>query len=184
MYIYSMRKRRFLKAAKGFTLIELIAVIALMAIAATFTIPMIMRNAEDKQREIYYQGCVYVVGEAAALAETYNKIKRFNDSSLAPVTIGGYDLRNHTGVQGLLNAENEMAFRFNIIVTSSSINPNSTFTKDRVIVYFAYNAAKTRAVAVGAWYMQKDNNVPQIKYDYAKAAKIELSAAFTTPVFS
>ncbi len=174
-----MRSRGFFKAIAGFTIIELIVVVALLAIAASIAVPIISDNTAAKKKETYRQACIYVFDQATAIADSYNKGAR----SLNGVSIDS--VINPGGVKTVLNLDNSLAYRFNIDVKNNATNPSTNYSdKDTVVVYFAYNADKSKALAVGMWYMAKGNTTPQFKYDYSKGALASVSEAFTTPVFS
>lgn len=177
-----MRKHRFLKAFAGFTIIELLVVMVILAIASSIAVPMIINNTNDKKKETYRQSCISVFEEATNIAETYNKgPAAYNISGVCidPSKAEG----GIKGVETLLNSENIMSYKFEVDVVSSATNPNYSYSKDTVVVYFAYSTDKTQALAVGCWYMVNGNKTPQYKYDYSEGY-IAVSTAFTAPVYS
>lgn len=175
-----MRKQRFLKAVAGFTLIELIVVMALLAIASSIAVPIIISNTNEKKKETYRQACISVFENATSIADAYSKGAK---------TIGGVSIDPDKGTGGikgvktLLDTENTMDFRFDIVVKSTATNPSVNYSKDTIVVYFIYSPDKTKAIAVGCWYMLKGNTTPQFKYDYAEGP-IAIGDTFTAPVYS
>ncbi|NCA66609.1 MAG: type II secretion system protein [Clostridia bacterium] len=174
-----MRKRCFLKAIAGFTLIELIVVIAILAIATSIVTPILMDNANSKKIETYRQSCIYVMDEAAAVADSYNNGARYiSNEQIDPVSYPN-------GVKNALNNDNSMAYRFTITTVDEYTNPNEAFNdKDYVVVYYKYkDDDNSQAAAVGCWYMEKGKATPQLKYDYATARVIPNSQDFTAAVY-
>lgn len=172
--------KRFLKAVAGFTLIELIVTLALLAIAATIAAPIIISNVNKKELESYRQACLNVYESAANIADGFNKgATNIGGVSIDPDKPNG----GVTGVSSILNEDNSLAYKINIAVKDSSVNPSVNYSKDTVVVYFWYGSddeGNDYACAIGCWYMVKGKTAPQYKFDY-KLGEIAISASFSSP---
>lgn len=184
-----MRSFRFLrKSKKGFTLVELIVVIAIMAIFAGVLTPTLTAQNRKADQDQYKQYVVSVMETAEDICSAYNKgAKR----------ISGYDIVNTSGeiqwssIEGLLNTENVNSYKFNVIACTTNRKPtglneandsltNAYTSKDTVVVYFKTNN-KGEYFAAGCWYFEKSNKKAKYKYDYIKDAFISGSVSFSNP---
>lgn len=185
-----MRSLKILrKSKKGFTLIELVVVIAVMAILAGVITPTLIAQNKKADRDQYKQYVVSVMETADDICEAFNKgAKR----------ISGYDIvdsKNElqwTSIQELLNTENVNNYKFNVAICNVNYQPSGLTegkntltspytTKDTVVVYFKTNS-KGEYFAVGCWYFEKNNTQAKYKYDYVKDAFISGGEIFHNPV--
>ncbi len=172
--------KRFLKAVAGFTLIELIVTLALLAIAASIATPIILSGINKREEESQRQACINIFELGTNIADAYTKGSRsISGTSIDPNNPAGGIL----GVAALIAEENSLSYKIDIAIKSNATNPSVNYSKDTVVLYFWYGTdtgGNPAALAVGCWYMVKGKTTPQYKYDYDKG-KIEVSTGFTTP---
>ncbi len=176
------------KNKKGFTLIEIIVVIAVMAILAGVVYPVMTAQNKKADRDQYKQYFTGVMETADEICKAYNNGAK---------KISGYDIVNTknevqwTSVQNLLNTENVNNYKFNVTICTKDIRSmglteekdtlSSPYTgKDTVIIYFKNNS-KGEYFAVGCWYFEQNNKKAKYKYDYINDSFISGSEKFYTP---
>ena len=181
------------KAKKGFTLIELIAVMAIMAIATAMVLPnirgMISKTEESKYRNYCVEATSYVRGYANLLTMgeeyiSYEKDGKLVDQSGNPYR---YTITSNSGLTGALNEYNlESDYQYYVLAyedTSATSNPTTSIQtlisknkiqkKDVMITVITKSQGSSDRVPKytlrGFWYFSYEQN--SIVYFYYSASK-------------
>jgi type II secretory pathway pseudopilin PulG len=123
---------RRLKNPLAFTMVELILVMALMAILAATVIPIINNNSmqtKDSARDTYYSN---IKKQAKLLQTTYNDAKKAGQTP----RLAGYDLSTARGMQECMRAANNNADVYEIEFTTvnEKPDPNSYNNIDTIVI--------------------------------------------------
>ena len=192
-----MRKSSFCtKAKKGFTLIELIAVMAIMAIATALVLPnirgMISKTEESKYKNYCIEATSFVRCYTNFLAQgqdtvSYEKDGSLVDSSGKPYL---YYINTPTGLTGALNEYNlESDYQYYVLAfesSSATTNPTTTIrnlisknkiTKKDVMITVIVSEESSgrvpRYVLRGFWYFSyEQNNIVFSYYSSKKRTKV------------
>lgn len=177
-----MRLRRFRKILRNtlaFTMIELVMVVALMAILAAALVPTIRSSAtstSDKQRTTCFQD---VRKQTGLVVRTYNTAMAAGNVP----RLGGYNLTSARGMQECLRAANNHPDIYDIELTTVNKAPEPTEynyidtiviciqfkTKSDVLIKNAQGIACSpefatagtqsyKCEAVNLWYVKKDSD--------------------------
>ncbi len=154
-----------LRNNRGFTLIELIVVIAIMAIAMTIAVPSLTSITNRQNENRYKQNCL-------AAAEVVEPLINMVNSGYVTYQFEKttYQLKVLSSFNSLTTAVNYNA-AFNIVVTGASSYPGtSTYAKDTVIIYVVnisntVTPPKTRIIR-GMWFYDLSNKSIVYRYDY------------------
>ncbi len=183
-----MRSLKCLKKnKKGFTLVELVVVLAIMAVLAGVITPSLSVASKNRTREKYKNYCVSILDSAEAIAEAYNK---------GANSIAGYKIVNTRGeidwtnVQECLKVDNTYNYQCDIVIfregfpgglkeSGNSIN-NVFANKDTVVVCYK-KTQKGELFASGCWYFEKGQKTTEYKFDYGKNTFIASDEVFYTP---
>ena len=135
-----MRKlRTFLHIKKGFTLIELIAVMAIMAIATAIVLPNISGMISKKEESQYRNFC----GEAISYVKSYTNLLTLGEEYVPYEKEGKtlqYNIKTPSGLTSALNEYNlESNYQYYVLAfeeSSTTSNPTTTiknlFSKNKL----------------------------------------------------
>ena len=181
-----MKKARFgAKSRRGFTLIELIAVMAIMAIAAAMVMPnikgMISKSEQSTYKNYCAEAATYVTNFTNSLTLGEEKFLYETDDG----TVDTYNITTQAGLTSALNEYNsESEFQYYVLefqeasaTTDPTTSINSLFsskmiqrmdTMVTVIVKEDSGGRVPKYELRGFWYMQydKDSNKGSIVYTY------------------
>lgn len=182
-------KKNLKNNKKGFSLVELVVVMAIMAILTAVAVPMLTSSANSKTKDKYKQYCVSILDSASYITDAFNK----GVSSTAGYTIAQTNGQpDWNGIAQCLNSDNPYNYKFKVTCEthytvsefnrlSGSSNPRGDDHKDMdtVVVCFVYNDLERSITPVGAWYIKKAVTQPAYKYDYIKGQGIENTEKFS-----
>ena len=183
-----MRSLRFLrKSKKGFTLVELVVVLAVIAVLASVITPSLAHTSENQSKDKYKQYCVSILESAESVCEAYNKGVR-NVAGYTIVSTNGEV--NYNGIQQCLSADNVYNYQCDITVfrqgsPSGLTETNNSLTtayaqKDTVVVCLK-KTTDGKMYAACCWYFEKKSKTAKYKFDYGKNSFIQANEAFYTP---
>ena len=166
----------FAKAKKGFTLIELVAVMAIMAIAAAIVLPNIRGMISKTEESKYNSLCVSAAAEIQYYTNMLSLGEEYYPVEEADGTIQNYKMTTPGGLTVALNAyNNEPAFYYYALAfeeastknnptnsIKSLINKNSLPKKDIVVVVITISGSKYSMR--GVWYYSYEKET--IVYSY------------------
>jgi len=135
-------KFRLKKNKKGFTLIELVCVIALMAVMVAIAVPVIGNSQQARAEKTYKESVVYACDQAQSVCDAINDGVR-SMSGCVICASGSSEMRNNsTQIEQLLAGINSMDYKFSIMVVSASEKETAilqikSFYSDTVILQIA-----------------------------------------------
>jgi len=89
--------KKFQKNEKGFTLVELVVVIAILALLAALLVPRIMGNVEDARASREVANARTIASEIS----THNALAKVNSTGTIPATLGTAVKVDHTHMTAL-----------------------------------------------------------------------------------
>lgn len=96
--------KKFQKNEKGFTLVELVVVIAILALLAALLVPRIMGNVEDARASREVANARTIASEIS----TYNALESTSSSGLAIAPGRYYDGSPNSSNLSVINRENDL----------------------------------------------------------------------------
>lgn len=182
-----MRSLRLKKNKKGFTLVELVVVIAIMAVLAAVITPSLSRSSDNQTKEKYKQYCASVLESAEQVSIAFNKGAK---------NVAGYNIIstngeiNYNGIQQCLVSDNVYNYQCDVTVYRAGSPSGLTETNGRITTAYAQKdtivvcmkkMSDGKLYVLGCWYFEKKSNTAKYKFDYGKNAFIDLGEAFYTP---
>lgn len=182
--------KKVINNRRGFSLVEVIVVMAIMALLATVAVPVLTSSSNSKTKDKYKQYCVSALDSALSIAEAYSKGAK---------SAAGYDIAqnsgipNWVGINQCLNADNPYNYKFKVSSIyytkaefsklSGSSNPTGDEHKDidTVVICFIYDDLERTITPIGAWFVKKAVVTVAYKYDYVLGVGIEITEKFTLP---
>jgi|GEM_PF-2694642 len=183
--------RKTILNKKGFTLVELIVAIAIIAILSSVVMPSMSSVNNRQLQEQYRQACISVLDNAEIITEAINGGSKKVSGFQVVKTDGTIDYNGE--FKNCLKLENFNGADYDIIcfnVTSANNGSTGTlpasysfFTKDIVAVYICNNAYKDKYYPCGAIYFKKDSAgmIAMLKYDYVDGTPISMKSPFKNP---
>lgn len=175
-----MKLRKLFKSKLGFTLVELLVVIAMMAALAAIAVPSIASMQTKDDEDFWASSCKTVYNNAYTVVKAYNEA--LAEGRVAK--IAGYNIESPVGMQQCLRTENNHASDYEIAVVLSADPPSGSdyAACDTVVVCIQFidhdgavlvnndgqpifPAASKRDQIAGAqlvcvWYMDQGQNAP------------------------
>ena len=183
-------KRAKILNKKGFTLVELIVTIAVIAILSSIILPTMSSTNNKQLQEQQKQACISVLNSAETVISAVNKGAKVVSGFQIIKSDGSFDFGE---MKSCLRLENFNGADYDIICFdtkaknngSNGVLPSSynTYTKDIVAVYITSNNFKDNFTAVGAIYFKKGTRRMEatVKYDYVIGSTIIVSRNFSNP---
>ena len=175
---------------KGFTLVELIVAIAVIAILSSIVLPTMSSSNNRQLQEQYKQSCISVLNSAETILAAVNKGAKVVSGFRLIKTDGSLD---YGELRSCLKLENFNGSDYDIYCYDNAAKNNGStgtlptsfnnYAKDLVIIYVQSNNFKDNYTAVGGIYFQKTKRRPEakIKYDYVLGSTISISKNFSNP---
>lgn len=181
--------RRLFKNKRGFTLVELIVVIAIMAVLTAIITPILTKSNDSSTKDKYKQYCLSIMESADSICDAYNKGAK---------KVAGFDIVNSKGeiawsaIRDCLSTDNIYNYQYNVAVAYPSGCPtglseggatitNAYTQKDTIVVYFKTKNVTGELYAVGCWYFEANKTEAKYKYDYVSNAIIDKNKTFYNP---
>ena len=175
---------------RGFTLVELIVTIAVIAILSSIILPTMSSSNNRQLQERYKQSCISVLNSADSILAAVNKGAKVVSGFQIIKSDGSFD---YNELKSCLKLENVNAADYDIACFDVDAKNNgstgtlpssySNYAKDLVVIYIQGNNFKDNYTAVGGIYFQKAKRRPEarIKYDYVLGTTITISRNFSNP---
>ena len=183
-------KKAILRNNKGFTLVELLLTIAVMAILSSIVLPS-MSSANNRQlAEQYKQSCISVLDTTEIIFDAVNKGSRKVSGFTIIKNDGSVD---YNELKRCLKLENFNGSDYDIVCFDVTAQNNgstgtcpislSNYSKDFVAVYICSNSVKDQFYPAGAIYYKKTSRSlsAQIKYDYVVGGTVDMRSTFSNP---